>query len=106
MMKTNLLEKLTQHSRRVLITKRSLPVFAFLIASLIIVWPLFNQTKDKFTLAVADPNKGGAHIEMENVRFFGLNNKKMPMTLKTPQVKEEKNNPELARMIKPVATYQ
>ncbi len=103
-MLTKNLFKLKQHSRRVLITKRSLPVFAFLVASLILVWPLFNQNNDKFTLAVATPDKQNTQVSMENIRFFGLNDKKMPMTLKTPKVKEE--SPDIARMMTPVATYQ
>lgn len=106
MKRSLLLEKIKQHSRRVLITKRSLPVFAFLMASLIITWPFFNQNKDKFTLAVPAPDQLGAKVEMENLRFFGLNEKKLPMTLQAPSMKEDPKNPELAKMQKPVATYK
>ena len=37
------LNQLQKHTRRVLITKRTLPVFAFLIIVMIIVWPLFKE---------------------------------------------------------------
>lgn len=103
-MLTKNLFKLKQHSRRVLITKRSLPIFAFLVASLILAWPLFSPHKEKFTLAVAPLDKRNTKIAMENLRFFGLNEKKLPMTLKTPKIQEEKRN--VAKMIKPIGTYQ
>ena len=53
MTRGTLLETIKKHSRRVQITKHSLPVFAFLIASLIVLWPLFNQEKEKFICIVA-----------------------------------------------------
>lgn len=106
MTRGTLLETIKKHSRRVQITKHSLPVFAFLIASLIVLWPLFNQEKEKFTLAVLEPGQSKVKVEMENLRFFGLNDKNFPMTLTSPEVQEEPTNPELARMKKPIGTYQ
>ncbi|MGN0919412.1 MAG: LPS export ABC transporter periplasmic protein LptC [Alphaproteobacteria bacterium] len=101
------LNQLQKHTRRVLITKRTLPVFAFLLAALIIVWPLFKDQKDSFSLGVSTSNPTkGAKMDMENLRFFGLNTKKLPMTLTTPIVKEIDPTTHQLRMEKPVATYQ
>ncbi|MBE6446705.1 MAG: LPS export ABC transporter periplasmic protein LptC [Alphaproteobacteria bacterium] len=104
-MLTKRLMQIKKHSRRVLITKRTLPVFAFLIVALIVVWPQFNQNNDRFSLAVPSNGKQ-AQMEMENLRFFGLNNKKLPMTLQTPSVKQMPDSNEQARMNKPTGTYQ
>ncbi len=100
------ISQLQQHTRRVKITKHSLPIFAFLITSLIIVWPLLNQNKDKFTLAVPSTGESSHQIEMENLRFFGINDKNFPMTLQTPKVQKDPKRPEWAKMQKPIATYQ
>ena len=101
------LNQLHKHTRRVLITKRSLPVFAFLLTALIIVWPLFKEQKDSFSLGVSSSSpKKGAKMDMENIRFFGLNTKKLPMTLTTPKVKEVDSQNHKMRMDTPVATYQ
>lgn len=104
-MLTKRLMQIKRHSRRVLITKRTLPVFAFLIVALIIIWPQFSQNNDRFSLAVPSNGKQ-AQMEMENLRYFGLSNKKLPMTLETPSVKQVANDTELARMNKPNGTYQ
>ena len=99
------LSQLQKHTRRVLITKRTLPVFAFLIVALIIVWPLFKEQKDSFSLNISSSGKG-AKMDMENIRFFGLNTKKLPMTLTTPAIKEVNTQTHQLRMETPVATYQ
>lgn len=104
-MLTKGLLQIKKHSRRVLITKRSLPVFAFLIIALIIIWPQFSQHKDKFSLAIPSDGKQ-KQVEMENLRFFGLNTKKLPMTLTTPSVHQTESPSENVRMEKPVGTYQ
>ena len=104
-MLTKGLMQIKKHSRRVLITKRSLPVFAFLIIALIIVWPQFSQHKDKFSLAVPANGKQ-TQVEMENLRFFGINSKKLPMTLNTPEVHQTDNTTNKIRMEKPIGTYQ
>ncbi len=104
-MLTQRLLQIKKHSRRVLITKRSLPVFAFLIIALIVVWPQFSQHKDKFSLAVPSDGKQ-TQVEMENLRFFGISDKKLPMTLNTPTVRQTDSVGESVRMEKPVGTYQ
>ena len=101
------LNQLQKHTRRVLITKRTLPVFAFLLIALIIVWPLFKEEKNSFSLGVSASNPmKGAKMDMKNLRFFGLNTKKLPMTLTTPIVKEIDAVTHQLRMETPVATYQ
>ena len=101
------LNQLQKHTRRVLITKRTLPVFAFLLAALIIVWPLLKEQKDSFSFGGTNSNPvKGAKMDMENIRFFGLNTKKLPMTLTTPKVKEIDTKTHQLRMETPVATYQ
>lgn len=101
------LNQLQKHTRRVLITKRTLPVFAFLLAALIIVWPLFKEEKKSFSLGISSNNPiKGAKMDMENIRFFGLNSKKLPMTLTTPKVDEIDANTHKLKMQKPTATYQ
>lgn len=101
------LNQLQKHTRRVLITKRTLPVFAFLLIALIIVWPLFKEEKNSFSLALSSSNLTKLpQMDMENIRFFGLNTKKLPMTLTTPKVKEIDVTTHKMRMETPVATYQ
>ena len=104
-MLTKRLMQIKKHSRRVVITKRTLPVFAFLIVALIIIWPQFSQNNDRFSLAIPSNGKQ-TQMEMENLRFFGLNNKKMPMTLQTPSVKQTDGKSKQARMDKPTGSYQ
>lgn len=101
------LTQLQKHSRRVLITKRVLPVFAFLLAALMVTWPLFQEQKNSFSLGISSDTAGkGAKMDMENIRFFGLNTKKLPITLTTPTVKEIDPKTHQLRMENPVATYQ
>ena len=101
------LNQLQKHTRRVLITKRTLPVFAFLLTALIIIWPIFKEQKDSFSLAISsNSSQKGTKMDMENIRFFGLNTKKFPMTLATPTVKEIDSTTHQLRMENPVATYQ
>ena len=73
--------KLKKHTRRVLICKRSLPVFAFLLASLMMVWPLlFAEQKEQFSLAISSGKKmSDAKVDMEDVRFFSQDKKKQPL---------------------------
>ncbi len=101
------LNQLQKHTRRVLITKRTLPVFAFLLIALIIIWPLFKEEKNSFSLGVSSssPSKG-AKMDMKNIRFFGLNTKKLPMTLTTPKINEVDSTTHKMRMETPIATYQ
>ena len=99
--------QLQKHTRRVLITKRTLPVFAFLLTTLIVVWPVFKKQSESFSLVSAsDSSQKGAKMDMENIRFFGLNTKKMPMSLTSPIIKEIDPATHQLRMENPVATYQ
>ena len=100
------LNQLQKHTRRVLITKRTLPVFAFLLVALIIAWPLFKEEKNSFSLGVSSNSAKGAKMDMENIRFFGINTKKLPITLTTPKVKEVDSATHRMRMETPIATYQ
>ena len=101
------LNQLQKHTRRVLITKRTLPVFAFLLIALIIVWPLLKEQKESFSLNVSKNTSGkGAKMDMKNIRFFGINTQKLPMTLATPSIKEINPTTHQMLMENPVATYQ
>ena len=101
------LNQLQKHTRRVLITKRTLPVFAFLLIALIIVWPLFQEEKNSFSLGVSSSKSGkGIKMNMENIRFFAMNTKKLPMTLETPSAKEIDSSTHEMRMENPIGTYQ
>ena len=101
------LNQLQKHTLRVLITKRTLPVFAFLLTALIIVWPLFKEQKEAFSLGISSGTTGkGTKVDMENIRFFGLNTKKLPITLTSPMVKEIDKQTHQLRMETPIATYQ
>ena len=99
--------KLKKHTRRVLICKRSLPVFAFLLASLMMVWPmLFAEQKEQFSLAVSpDKKMTDAKVDMEDVRFFSQDKKKQPLTVTAPRVLETDTDNELITLYKPTATY-
>ena len=99
--------KLKKHTRRVLICKRSLPVFAFLLASLMMVWPLlFAEQKEQFSLAISSGKKmSDAKVDMEDVRFFSQDKKKQPLTRTAPRVLETDPDNELITLYKPTATY-
>ena len=100
--------KIKMHTRRVLIFKRSLPVFAFLLASLMLVWPvLFAEQKEQFSLPVKDSTgKSGARIDMEKVRFISQDKKKQPLTVTAPRIVETDSKKQLVTLYKPVAEYQ
>lgn len=101
------LNQLQKHTRRVLITKRTLPVFAFLLTALIIIWPVFKKQSDSFSLiTVSDSSQKGAKMDMKNIRFFGINTKKLPISLTSPIIKEVDPTTHKLQMKKPVATYQ
>ena len=101
------LNQLEKHTQRVLIVKRTLPVFAFLLTALIVVWPVFKEQKDSFSLSTSSPtSQKGAKMDMENIRFFGLNTKKLPMTLSAPTITEINSTTHQLRMENPIATYQ
>ena len=70
--------KIKRHSRRVLVFKRPLPVFAFILASLMLVWPiLIAEQKEQFSVAVkTDKKNTSAKVDMEQVRFYAQDKKK------------------------------
>lgn len=100
--------KIKMHTRRVLIFKRGLPVFSFLLASLMLVWPmLWAEEKEQFSLAVPSGKEMvGAKINMEQVRFFAQDKKKQPLTVVAPRVLETDTEKQMITLYKPVATYK
>lgn len=104
---TKRLLKIKIHSRRVQIFKRSLPIFAFLLASMMLIWPALVQQKDKFSLAIkpADDIKD-AHVDMKTVRFFSQDNKNQPMTVVADSVQETDPAKQIITLDNPKATYK
>ncbi len=99
--------KIKIHSRRVLMFKRSLPIFAFLLASMVFIWPAAVKNKDKFNLAVPAPTvKTGANVDMEQVRFFSKDKQQQPLTVLAAAVQETDSNQKIIRLDKPIATYE
>lgn len=104
---TRRLLKLRIHSRRVLIFKRSLPIFAFLLAGVMIVWPNLSEQKDKFTARqLPDDAIKGATINMEDVRFFSKDSKDKPISIVAKSVQETDSVKKIITLNEPVATYQ
>lgn len=99
--------KIKIHTRRVLIFKRSLPVFAFLLASLIFIWPTVFSTKEQFALVV-DGNGGakGSKVDMEQVRFFAQDDKNQPMTLIAQKIQETDPKKRVVFLETLAATYK
>ena len=99
--------KLKRHSRRVLLFKRGLPVFAFLLASLMLVWPtLFAEQKEQFSIAVKSDKKHlGARVDMEGVRFYARDKKNQPLVVTAPKVLETDPDKQIVTLYKPVAEY-
>lgn len=100
--------KIKRHSRRVLVFKRSLPVFAFVLASLMLVWPvLIAEQKEQFSVAVKTDRKNtSAKVDMEQVRFYAQDKKKQPLTVTAPKVLETDPDNQIITLYKPVATYE
>ncbi len=99
--------KIKIHSRRVLMFKRSLPIFAFLLASMIFVWPAVVKNKDKFNLAIPAPTvKKGANVDMEQVRFFSKDKQMQPLTILAEAVQETDTEKKIIRLEQPIATYE
>ena len=96
--------KIKMHTRRVLIFKRGLPVFSFLLASLMLMWA---EQKEQFSMAVPSGKEmTGAKINMEQVRFFAQDKKKQPLTVVAPRVLETNSEKQIITLYKPVATYK
>jgi len=96
---------LKKHTRRVLICKHALPVFAFLFASLIIVWPLLMPEKERLNLPLQQSTSKTPSMDMENVRFYAQDEKHRTIGVTTQSVKEIDATKQIARLEKPVAIY-
>ena len=96
---------LTKHARRVLITKRTLPVFAFLLAALLIAWPLLTPEKERFDLPIQTTKNATPSVDMEQVRFFAQDDKQRTMMVTALSVKEIEHTKQLARLDKPHGVY-
>ena len=94
-----------KHARRVLICKHALPIFAFLLAGLIIVWPLLTPDKERFDLPLQKSTAQTPSVDMENVRFHAQDNKNQTVTVTAKSVKEIQPEGQVARLENPVGIY-
>ena len=99
--------KLKRHSRRVVLFKRGLPVFAFMLASVMLLWPsVFAEQKEQFSVAVKSNQKNLApHVDIESVRFYTQDKKKQPLTVTAPRVLETDSEKQIVTLYKPEAVY-
>ena len=98
--------KIKIHSRRVFMFKRCLPIFAFLLASLMIIWPAFVKEKDKFSVAVPSLNQtSGNGVDMEDVKFFSKDRRDNPLTVVAKTVQEIDSAKKVLKLNTPKATY-
>ena len=103
---TRRLLKIKIHSRRVFIFKRSLPIFAFLLAGVMIVWPQLTEQKDKFTARQIPEGKvEKASVDMTAVRFFSKDDKDRPLTLVAQSVLETNPEKKIITLNEPEAEY-
>lgn len=96
---------LKKHSRRVLIFKHALPVFAFLCLAVIVIWPSIKAEKDKLEMSIQKTDIKSPSMDMENVRFFSNDEKNRTIVVTAESVKEIEKDTKLARMEKPLAVY-
>ena len=97
--------KLKIHSRRVFVFKRVLPVFAFLLASIMIAWPALNEQKDKFALAPSSNDLKNNNSDMEAVRYFAKDSEQNPMTITAQTVRELDSTRKIIGLTKPNVRY-
>ena len=99
--------KIKIHSRRVFLFKRYLPIFAFLLTSVMIAWPALKTQKDDFaaTLPTKETLKGG-QTDMEEVRFFSKDSRDNPITVVADTVRETDTTRQIILMELPKATYR
>ncbi|MBQ8557285.1 MAG: LPS export ABC transporter periplasmic protein LptC [Alphaproteobacteria bacterium] len=98
--------KLKIHSRRVSVFKRLLPIFAFLLASVMIIWPALVEQKDKFaSLTPSQQSIKNSNTDMESVRFFSRDNNQNPITVIAQTVKEADTSRQIISLDKPQAQY-
>ncbi len=99
--------KIKIHSRRVFMFKRCLPIFAFLLASVMIVWPAFVEEKEKFSVAVPSLNvKEGGGVDMEDVKFFSKDKRNNPLNVIAQTVQEIDSAKKILKLNSPKATYK
>lgn len=99
--------KIKIHSRRVFMFKRCLPIFAFLLASTMLVWPAFVEEKEKFSVAVPSLNvKEGGGVDMEDVQFFSKDKRNNPLTVVAETVQEIDSAKKILKLNNPKATYK
>ena len=96
---------LKRHARRVLIFKHTLPIFAFLLTVLIIVWPLLTPDKERFDLPIQKSDIKTPSVDMENVHFFAQDDKDHTMMVSAQSVKEIDPTQQIARLESPVGIY-
>ncbi len=98
--------KLKIHSRRVFIFKRLLPVFAFLLASVMIVWPALNEQNDKFAAAAPSiKSLKNSNSDMDSVRFFSQDKEQNPITVTAAMVREMEQSRQIISLTEPRAKY-
>lgn len=99
--------KIKLHTRRVILLKTSLPIFAFLLAATILVWPALVEQKDKFSLAVKPQTTiKGSKIDMEKVRFYSVDGRNQPITVIASTIKETDPEKQIVTLSDPVAQYK
>ena len=90
------------HSRRVLIFKQSLPVVAFLLASLIFLWPIFVAQKENLKLAQKPSDVlEGAKVNMDSVKFISLDSEKQPFNLFSTSIVETDPEKQIITLTQP-----
>lgn len=99
--------KIKIHSRRVFVFKRCLPIFAFLLAAIMIAWPALVEQKEKFSLAIPSLKvKKGSNVDMDVVRFFSKDKKHNPLTVVAATVQETDPERKIITLESPKATYE
>lgn len=99
--------KIKIHSRRVLVFKRCLPIFAFLLVAIMIAWPMLTEQKEKFSVSVPSiKGKIGTGIDMDMVRFFSKDKKNNPLKVSAVTVKETDSERKIVTFESPKATYE
>jgi len=87
--------------------KTCLPIFAFLLAATILIWPALVEQKDKFSLAVKPQTTiKGAKIDMEKVRFYSVDSRNQPITVVASTIKETNPEKEIVTLSEPIAQYK
>jgi len=94
-----------KHSRYVLLFKHFLPIFAFLLMAVMIIWPQFIQDKEKFNLPSVNELERLPDVNLEHVRFFAQDPKHKKVTTVADRVVEIDVKKNILRLEKPVATY-